>query len=139
MTEVTCALIVEDGKVLVTQRSEQMPHPLKWEFPGGKVKEGESPESCISREILEEIGLKIRLGLQLPQVKFTYKSGSIKLIPFVCSVVGGTVSLAEHKACRWVPFREMEKLDWLEADVEVVQMFLTWINEAAGQSSTLPG
>ena len=54
MTEVTCAIILRDRHVLITQRSEQMPHPLKWEFPGGKVKEGESVEECIRREIREE-------------------------------------------------------------------------------------
>ena len=61
MIEVACAIIIEKEKVLVTQRSESMPHALKWEFPGGKVKEGETPESCIGREIKEELGLEIRV------------------------------------------------------------------------------
>ena len=58
MTEVTCAIIIKAERVLITQRSENMPHPLKWEFPGGKVKAGESPGYCIKREIFEELGLK---------------------------------------------------------------------------------
>ncbi|HER08963.1 MAG TPA: NUDIX domain-containing protein, partial [Bacteroides sp.] len=83
MTDVTCAVVVERGMVLVTQRSEQMDHPLKWEFPGGKVKEGETPESCIMREIREELGLTVMVKLRLPVVVHRYGHREVRLIPFV--------------------------------------------------------
>ena len=108
-------------RVLVTQRSEQMPHPLKWEFPGGKVKEGESPELCIKREILEELGLKIAVKQLLPSMKHTYDTHTIKLIPFICSVKEGEISLSEHKAFQWTPLEDLMALDWLDADVLVVR------------------
>ncbi len=108
-------------RVLVTQRSEQMPHPLKWEFPGGKVKEGESPEFCIKREIHEELGLKITVKQLLPSVKHTYDTQTIKLIPFICSVKEGEISLSEHKTFRWIPQEDLRALDWLDADVLVVR------------------
>lgn len=108
-------------RVLVTQRSEQMPHPLKWEFPGGKVKEGESPELCIKREIQEELGLKIAVKQLLPSVKHTYDTHTIKLIPFICSVKEGEISLSEHKAFQWTPLEDLRALDWLDADVLVVR------------------
>lgn len=125
MTEVTCAIIVEEGKVLVTQRSVQMPHALKWEFPGGKVKLGESPEYCIKREIFEELGLKVDVKQPLPSVIHAYHLQTIKLIPFICSLAEGRISLSEHQSFRWVSMEELEEIDMLEADVKVVRSFKT--------------
>ena len=121
MTEVTCAVVVEGGLVLATQRSGQMEHPLKWEFPGGKLRAGESPESCIVREIREELGLEVEVLWALTPVVHRYHAKQVRLIPFVCSVKGGTLTLREHRAFRWMAPGEMEVLDWLEADVEVVR------------------
>lgn len=119
--EVTCALIMDGQQVLVTQRSEQMPHPLKWEFPGGKLRSGESPELCIVREIREELGIGISLWELLPTVKYTYGKEHIKLIPFICKWVEGEILLAEHQDFRWVHLDDLELLDWLEADVEIMK------------------
>ena len=121
MIEVTCAIIIEKEQILVTQRSESMPHPLKWEFPGGKLKEGESAENCIKREIREELGLEIRVDQLLRATVYSYDTHTIKLIPFRCTIVNGSVSPAEHRSFRWVPIKELAELDWLEADVEVVR------------------
>ena len=123
MIEVTCALIIQDGYVLVTQRSEEMPHPLKWEFPGGKVREGETPESSIVREILEELSVKIGVESLLPSVRYTYPNQKIKLIPFICSIIQGKIKLSEHSDYRWVSFEDLDAVDWLDADVEVVKEF----------------
>ncbi|MCK5136133.1 MAG: 8-oxo-dGTP diphosphatase MutT [Bacteroidales bacterium] len=120
MTEVTCAIIIQKERVLVTQRSEQMPHALKWEFPGGKVKKGETPESCIRREIREELGIEIEVDQLLPSVRHAYDTHSIKLIPFICKKMKGEITLSEHNSYRWVPIIELEEMDWLDADVEVV-------------------
>lgn len=121
LIRVCCALILDKDRVLVTQRSRQMPHPMKWEFPGGKVKEGEKPEACIRREIREELSIEVSVEEQLPSVRFRYESGALELIPFICSHLEGIIELAEHHRYRWVPLDELEDLDWLEADVEVVQ------------------
>ena len=120
--EVSCALIMDGEHVLVTQRSEQMPHPLKWEFPGGKLHSGEMPESCIIREIREELGIGISVQELLPTVKHSYGREIVKLIPFVCWWVNGEIQLAEHSAYQWVHLNELELLDWLEADLEVVSL-----------------
>ena len=122
LVQVCCALILDKEGVLVTQRSRRMPHPMKWEFPGGKVKEGERPEACIRREIREELNIEVSVGVQLPSVRHAYESGSLELIPFVCSHLEGVIELAEHHTYRWVPLEELDALDWLEADVEVVQV-----------------
>jgi len=122
MNQVTCAIIMDKEGVLVTQRSQQMPHPLKWEFPGGKVKIGEKPEVCIHREIREELGIEISVERMLSTVVFTYGSDSFELIPFICQHLEGVIELAEHSQVRWVPVEELEQLDWLDADVEVVKI-----------------
>ncbi len=120
--EVTCALIMDGDQVLVTQRSESMPHPLKWEFPGGKLLSGETPERCIVREIREEIGIMVTVRELLPTVRHTYGKEIVKLIPFVCEWVDGEIRLVEHLRYQWVPLYELEHMDWLEADVEVVHL-----------------
>ena len=124
MIEVSCAIIIEKGHVLVTQRSESMAHPLKWEFPGGKVKEGESAESCVIREIREELGLEIRVERMLRRIEYRYETYSVKLIPFLCSIVKGSIVLTEHRSFRWMPQKDLEELDWLEADVDLIKQIV---------------
>ncbi len=124
MIEVTCAIIIEQGHILVTQRSESMAHPLKWEFPGGKVEEGESAGSCVIREIREELGLEIRVDRQLRHIEYSYETYSVRLIPFICSIEKGSIELTEHKAFRWMPQKDLEELDWLEADVDLIKQIV---------------
>ena len=122
LIEVSCAVIMDGDLVLVTQRSELMPHPLKWEFPGGKLKPGETPEACIIREIWEELGVEISVMQLLPSVRHSYSDSTIKLIPFVCTIRKGGIDLREHRSCRWVHRSELDEIDWLEADVKVVDL-----------------
>lgn len=122
MIEVTCAIIVENGRVLATRRSETMPHPLKWEFPGGKLKHGESPERCIVREIREELGIEVEVRQVLRFVTHHYQEHSIKLIPIVCQILDGIISLTEHLEYSWIVPAKLDEVDWLEADVEVASM-----------------
>ena len=121
LTEVTCAIILDGDKVLATQRSYFMPHPYKWEFPGGKLLAGETPEACIIREIREELGVEITVIQLLPSVKHVDSHNAIKLIPFVCAIREGEISLTEHRLYRWINRSRLEELDWLEADVEVLK------------------
>jgi len=122
LLEVTCAVIMDGNRVLAAQRSEQMAHPLKWEFPGGKLRTGEHPEGCIIREIREELGVEVSVIQLLPTVSHEYSDQRVKLIPFVCRIQEGTIRLSEHRSYRWVPREELGQVDWLEADVEVVSL-----------------
>jgi len=121
MIEVACAIIKERNKFLITQRGEQMKHPLMWEFPGGKLRPGESPERGLIREIREELNLEIKVDQLLPSVKFDYGDGRIKLIPFICSIRDGNLRLSEHKKAAWITKRELSRYNMLEADLNVVE------------------
>ena len=125
MTPVTCAIIEKEGKVLCARRSEHMKHPLKWEFPGGKKEENENFEACLKREIKEELGIEIEIQEQLPSFPYFYSEDfGIELFPFRCEAVTTEISLAEHKEIKWLNVLELLTLDWVEADVEVVEYYL---------------
>jgi len=121
---VSCAIIERDGRVLAAQRSRSMSMPLKWEFPGGKIREGERPESCLKRELVEEMGVRVSVGAALPTTTHRYPSFTITLYPFVCSICSGEITLHEHAACAWLPPEELASLDWAEADHPVLESYI---------------
>lgn len=124
MIHVTCAIIVNNNKILICQRSAAMKLPLKWEFPGGKIEEGESKEDCLRREIQEELGIDIGIGEALTPVENHYSTFSICLYPFVCIMESGMVQPTEHAQAIWVDAIELSNYDWAEADVPVVKEYL---------------
>ena len=124
MTDVTCAIILKDDKILVTQRSEKMSLPLKWEFPGGKVENDETAENCILREVKEELNIKIQIIEKLEEKAFDYDNFSINLIPFISNYICGDLMLTEHTASKWLSKTELNCLDWASADIPVLEMFL---------------
>jgi 8-oxo-dGTP diphosphatase len=122
--KVACAVIERSGCILAAQRSESMSLPLKWEFPGGKIRAKESPEGCLVREIREELGIAIEVVASLPVSVYCYDTRSIELYPYVCRIVGGEVRLAEHKAVLWGPPADLLALDWAAADAPVLESYL---------------
>lgn len=124
MINVTCAIINIDGKILVTQRSENMSLPFKWEFPGGKIEVYESEIECIKREIREEINIEIEILQKLSNSNYDYGNLQINLLPFVANYVSGEIKLSEHKAYKLMDQSELLNLDWAEADIPIVEEFL---------------
>ena len=120
---VACAIIELGGKVLCTQRSESMSLPLKWEFPGGKINDGESPQECLKRELAEELGIGVTIGAPLTVSTHHYPAFSVTLYPFICSIASGEIVLHEHAAMAWVLPEEMHKLDWADADWPVIEEY----------------
>ncbi len=121
--QVACAIIENGGKVLSTQRGESMSLPLKWEFPGGKTNNGESPEECLKRELSEELGIEVAVSLSLPPVTHHYPAFTVTLYPFICTIVAGEITLHEHAAIAWLPPGELHTLDWAEADLPVIEIY----------------
>lgn len=125
MISVTCAVIRnEENEVLVVQRGEATDHPLKWEFPGGKLKDGESDEECILREVEEELSMEIVICGKLPEVEYDYGHKQIRLIPFICDTLDELPFLSEHLAYKWLPAVELMPVDFSEADVFVAKSYM---------------
>lgn len=126
---VACAVIEDGCKVLAAQRNTTMSMPLKWEFPGGKLHDGESAEECLERELAEELGIGVAIRQSLPVVLHRYDDFTIELIPFVCSLTSGEPVLHEHRALAWLSPRELGSLDWPAADIPVIVSYLAFLRD----------
>jgi 8-oxo-dGTP diphosphatase len=129
--KVTCALIEQFGRVLVTQRSEKMSQAMLWEFPGGKIEAGESEEACIVREIKEELNIDITVAERLTPVIQQYDNYTIELIPFICQYEGGTIRPAEHCAYHWASPVDLPGYDWCPADLPIVDEYLSKLSHVS--------
>jgi 8-oxo-dGTP diphosphatase len=121
---VACAIIEREGLVLATRRSATMSLPLKWEFPGGKLEPGESPQECLHRELHEELGVQVSISADLPVVTHGYPDFTCTLYPYVCALTGGELTLHEHDQLAWLPPGQLYSLDWLAADLPVLTAYL---------------
>lgn len=116
---VTCAIILDGQNILACQRGEGTDHPFEWEFPGGKIEPGETPEACIVREIKEELDVDVIVGKQMIPIDYDYHFKSIRLIPFLCSLPIGEPKALEHDSIKWLPIEHFSDLKWSEADREL--------------------
>jgi 8-oxo-dGTP diphosphatase len=114
--DVVCALIIEKDRLLIVRYGPDSKHPGKWEFPGGKVLEGESLEEALRREISEELEIEIAIKEKLEFAEYAYPDRSIRLIPFLCTIKSGKLKLNEHEAYKWILHDELGNLDLLPAD-----------------------
>lgn len=122
--QVTAAVIFKDGKVLVAQRGPKDKLANKWEFPGGKIEDNESPEACLQREIKEELGLDIKVGIYLCSSFFDYDHISIELMAFSCEAIEGEATNKEHQKLSWVYPIELKNLDMAPADLPIVDSLI---------------
>ena len=116
---VVAAVIVQDGKVLSTQRGYGN-YKDWWEFPGGKIEAGEMPEQALVREIREELAAEITVDKYLTTVEYDYPEFHLSMACYWCSVKEGHLTLLEHEAARWLPLDDLRQVNWLPADVLVV-------------------
>ena len=121
---VACALIEKDGLLLAAQRSATMNLPLKWEFPGGKIEDGESPAACLHRELREEMEVSVVIGPALLPQTHHYPDFIVTLYPFLCQLAMEEIVLREHAAIQWVAPAELLALDWAAADLPVIEAYL---------------
>lgn len=115
---VAAAVIVKDGRVFATQRGYG-PYKDWWEFPGGKIEAGETPEEALRREIREELDTEILVGELLEEVEYDYPEFHLSMKCYMAEVLSGSLVLREHEAARWLPAEELDAVRWLPADLAV--------------------
>lgn len=116
---VVAAVIRDNDKIFATQRGYG---DLKggWEFPGGKIEEGETPQEALKREIMEELDTEIEVGELIDTIEYNYPDFHLSMGCYWCSVVSGNLVLKEHEAARWLGKDELMDVEWLPADVGLI-------------------
>ena len=117
--DAVAAIIEKDGEILATQRGYGE-FEGGWEFPGGKVEAGKTPEQAIVREIKEELNADIAVGSFLVQVEHDYPAFHLSMKCYLCTLKDPSFELLEHHAAKWLDLEHIESVDWLPADVKVV-------------------
>ena len=122
VVKVVAAIIAQEGRIFATQRGYGE-FKDGWEFPGGKIEEGETPQQALVREIQEELDTEVEVGDLLGTVEYDYPTFHLSMQCFLCRIKAGSLNLKEHEAARWLAEDELDSVDWLPADIEV----LDWI------------
>ena len=117
---VVCAVIRKDDRIFATQRGYGE-FKDGWEFPGGKIESGETPQQALKREIHEELDTEINVGDQIETVEYDYPEFHLSMQCYWCNVVSGKLTLLEAEDARWLTKDTIESVDWLPADKELVQ------------------
>jgi 8-oxo-dGTP diphosphatase len=126
MKRVVAGLIVKDGRILVCQRTRHQTMPLKWEFPGGKIEEGEQPRNALHRELEEELGIDAKVGDEVARIRHEYKNGNaVELRFFVVREYQGEMENRIFRDMQWATPAELPSFDFLDADLKLVSDLAT--------------
>ena len=117
---VAAAIIVDDGKIFATQRGYGK-FKDGWEFPGGKVEQGETPQQAVKREIMEELDTEIEVGELFDTVEYDYPDFHLTMYCFFCTIISGDLVLKEHEAAKWLTKETLDSVDWLPADIDLIE------------------
>lgn len=122
--EVVAAIILRDGRIFATQRGYGDWKDW-WEFPGGKIEHGETPEDALKREIREELATEIEVDELLTTVEYDYPKFHLTMHCYLCTIISGDLSLLEHEDARWLALDELDCVKWLPADKDVIEKLST--------------
>lgn len=117
---VAAAIIVDDGKIFATQRAHGE-FKDGWEFPGGKIEQGETPQQAAKREVMEELDTEIEVGELFDTVEYDYPDFHLTMYCFFCTVISGDLVLKEHQAARWLTGETLDSVEWLPADIDLIE------------------
>ena len=118
--EVVAAVICRGDKIFVTQRGYGEFKDW-WEFPGGKIESGETPQEALKREIIEELDTEVSVGELMDTVEYNYPQFHLSMDCFWCQIVRGNLVLKEHEAARWLTKDELNNVEWLPADITLIE------------------
>lgn len=117
--KVVAAVIKNDDKIFATQRGYGE-FEGGWEFPGGKIEPGETPQEALEREIMEELETEISVGDLIDTIEYDYPSFHLSMDCFWCKVKQGELVLKEHEAAQWLSKAELDSVNWLPADITLI-------------------
>ena len=115
------AAVIRDGDTIFATQRGYGDYKDWWEFPGGKIEEGETPEAALTREIKEELAIDIEVDTHIITVDYDYPKFHLTMDCFWCTITKGTPSLLEHEAAKWLPLDNLRQVKWLPADEEVLR------------------
>ena len=118
--KVVAAIIIHNKQIFVTQRGYGE-FKDGWEFPGGKIEPGETPQEALAREIKEELDIEIEVGDYLETVEYDYPSYHLAMDCFFCTIKSGKLVLKEHEAAKWLTMENLDSVDWLPADKGLIE------------------
>lgn len=119
---VTGAVLRKDGKILAAKRGKNKSMGGFWEFPGGKIEEGETPKQALARELKEELLIEAAVGEPITTTEHEYDFGIVVLSTFECELNGSSPQLTEHSEIRWLEPDELHQLEWAPADIPTVSI-----------------
>ncbi len=122
MNKAAIAIIEKDGKILIARRRTDDHLKGKWEFPGGKICEGETPGECVKREIREELDIDIEAGDLLYVIQHTYNYAAIELYFYKTTYLSGEIKLKEYRDIRWVEKKDLRNYDLPEANLPLLNI-----------------
>ena len=125
---VVAAIIIKDKKIFATQRGYGE-FKDGWEFPGGKVEKGETPENAIVREIKEELDTVIEVIEYFDTVEYDYPNFHLSVKCYICTVVSGKLELLEHEAAKWLDKDSLDSVAWLPADLGLVDKLKDYLSK----------
>lgn len=124
--KVAAAIIIHDNMIFATQRGYGE-FKDGWEFPGGKLEPGESPQEALVREIREELDTEIEVGQLFDTVEYDYPSFHLSMDCFLCKVLAGNLVLKEHEAAQWLSGEQLSSVAWLPADKDLVDKLADYL------------
>lgn len=134
--KVTAAVLLWKGRILIAQRSLDDPLAGKWEFPGGKIEPGETPQRCLKREMQEELNIDVKVGEPLGTIRHKTSGTVIELTAFLTTWIGGDIRVRAHAGYRWVAPEELGRYDFAPADLPFVRQLTGGNRPEAGSGSS---
>ena len=123
MIEVTAAILEKGDKIMIARRATGKHLEGFWEFPGGKIEQNETPESCLKRELKEEFDIEIKIGKYIGESVYSYPKKTIRLLAYTSQIINGNMKLNDHDKVEWVDLEEIYNFKLAPADIPLITLY----------------